>query len=125
MVYNKSCSSLIAFLLMYPCLDFAGPDLIWPSIMSENDQREIFNFIVDPEWEDIGAEVATNALAYYRLIESETFEDKPKGSYVLIVYGKVLKYYEKDVSSEDYEELGKKFPGKYFAPITRKTVLFR
>ena len=87
--------------------------------------REIFDFIVDPEWKDIGAEIATNALTYHCLIESGTFEDKPKGSYVLIVHGKVLKYYEKNISSEDYEKLEKKYPGKYFAPITRKTVLLR
>ncbi|PKK58379.1 hypothetical protein RhiirC2_763433 [Rhizophagus irregularis] len=105
--------------------DFAGPDFIWPSKTTENDHLEIFEFIVDPEWEDVATEIATNALAYHRLVESGAFEDKPKGSYVLIVHGEVLKYYEKDVSSEDYEQLEKKYPGKYFAPITRKTFLLR
>lgn len=88
-------------MLMYPCLDFAGPDFIWPSKMSENDHLEIFEFIVDPEWEDVRTEIATNALTYHRLVESEAFKDKLKGSYVLIVHGEVLKYYKKDVSSED------------------------
>src|SRR3954449_12206705 len=77
--------------------------------MNENDQHEIFDFIVDPEWEDVGAEITTNAFTYYRLIESGSFEDMPKGSYVLIIHGNVLKYYEKDISSEDYEEFEKKY----------------
>ncbi|CAG8717717.1 6687_t:CDS:2 [Funneliformis mosseae] len=106
-------------------LDFVGPDFIWLTKMTENDHLEIFEFIVDPEWEDVATEITTNALAYHRLVKSGAFEDKPKGSYVLIVYGEVLKYYEKDVSSEDYEQLEKKYPGKYFAPITRKTFLLR
>jgi hypothetical protein len=38
---------------MYPCLDFAGPDFIWPSKMNGNGHREIFDFIVDPEWKDV------------------------------------------------------------------------
>ncbi|CAI2189760.1 13133_t:CDS:2, partial [Funneliformis geosporum] len=105
--------------------DFAGPDFIWPSIMNENDYREIFYFIIDPDWENVGEELATNAIAYHRLIESGIFKDKPKGTYVLIVHGKILKYYDDDISSEDYEEFEKRYPGKYFAPITRKTVLLR
>ncbi|CAG8477784.1 571_t:CDS:1, partial [Funneliformis caledonium] len=78
--------------------------------MNENDHCEIFDFIVDPEWKDVRAEIATNTLVYHYLIESRTFEDKLKGSYVLIVHEKVLKYYEKDISSEDYEVLKKKYP---------------
>ncbi|CAB4489347.1 unnamed protein product [Rhizophagus irregularis] len=70
--------------------DFAGPDFIWPSKMSENDHLEIFEFIVDPEWEDIRIEIAINALTYHRLVESGAFKNKPKGSYVLIVHGEVL-----------------------------------
>ncbi|GBC50108.1 uncharacterized protein OCT59_005729 [Rhizophagus irregularis] len=105
--------------------DFAGPDFIWPSTMTEYDCHDIFYYITDSEWDPVGEEVATNTIAYHRLIESEAFRDKPEGMHVLIVHGKVLNYYEKDVSWEEYEELEKKYPGKYFAPITEKTVLLR
>ncbi|CAG8772252.1 10941_t:CDS:2, partial [Rhizophagus irregularis] len=105
--------------------DFTGSDFIWPSTMTEYDRHDIFYYITDPEWDPVGEEFAINTIAYYHLIESEAFRDKLKGIHVLIVHGKVLNYYEKDVLWEEYEELEKKYPEKYFAPITEKTVLLR
>jgi hypothetical protein len=93
--------------------------------MKEYDRHDIFYYITDPDWDQVGEELAINTIAYVRLIESGAFKDKPKGTHVLIVHGKVLAYYEKDVSYKEYEELEKRYPGKYFAPTTVKTVLLR
>ena len=35
---------------------------------------------------------------------------------MLIANGQIKEYYEKDISSKEYEELDKKYPGMYFAP---------
>ena len=91
--------------------------------MNIYDRQEIFDYFIDPEWE-FGEELATNAIAYRRLIESGKL-DAMKGTHVLIFHGRIVKYYNEDISSEEYEELGKEYPGKYFAPITEKTVLLR
>jgi hypothetical protein len=93
--------------------------------MTEYDHHDIFYYITDPEWDPVGKETATNTITYCRLIESGAFKDEPEGTHVLIVHGKILKYYEKDISWEEYEELEKRYPGKYFAPIIEKTVLLR
>jgi hypothetical protein len=92
--------------------------------MNIYDRYEIFDYIIDPRWE-VGEEIATNIIAYNRFIESGAF-DSSKGTRVLIVNGQIKEYYEKDISSEEYVELDKKYPGMYFAPITdEETVLLR
>src|SRR4051794_14233579 len=92
--------------------------------MNIYDRYEILDFITDPRWE-VGEEIASNTIAYNRFIESETF-DSSKGTHVLIVNGQIKEYYDKDILSEEYEKLDKKYPGMYFAPITdEETVLLR
>ena len=91
--------------------------------MNIYDRLEIFDFIINPEWE-VGEEIARNTIAYHNPIESGAF-DRLKGTHVLIVHGQVEKYYEKDISSEEYEDLDEKYPGMFFAPITEETVLLR
>ncbi|RGB28375.1 hypothetical protein C1646_767893 [Rhizophagus diaphanus] len=66
-----------------------------PSTMTEYDRHDIFYYITDPEWDPVGEELAINTIAYCCLIDSGAFRDKPEGTHVLIVYGKILKYYEK------------------------------
>src|SRR5438874_7447034 len=73
----------------------------------------------------VGEEMATNTIAYNRLIETRGF-DRLKGSHVLIVHSQIKEYYANNISLEEYEELDKKYPGMYFAPITdEETVLLR
>ncbi|RGB24478.1 hypothetical protein C1646_773055 [Rhizophagus diaphanus] len=104
--------------------DFAGPNFSWPFKLNIYDRREIFDYIIDPRWE-VGEEMANNTIAYYRFIEAGAF-DSSKGTHVLIINGQIKDYYKDDISSEEYEELDKKYPGMYFAPITdEETVLLR
>ncbi|PKK63971.1 hypothetical protein RhiirC2_788150 [Rhizophagus irregularis] len=53
--------------------EFAGPDFNWPSTISIDERREIYNHITSPSpkfLEGQGREIAMNLLAYRRLIES-------------------------------------------------------
>src|SRR2546423_1183704 len=127
MVNNKylfQLNCIFTNISLYSHLDFTGPDFSWPSRMNIYDCREVFDYIIDPRWE-VGEEIATNTIAYNRLIETGGF-DRSKGTHVLIVNGQIKEYHEKDISSEKYEELDKKYPGMYFASITNEeTVLLR
>src|SRR5688572_3344642 len=90
--------------------------------MSIPERRMVVNYIIYRDWE-IGNELATNAIAYRRLRESNEL-DSSKGSHVLLVNGKI-KYYGEKISSEEYQALEKKYPGKYYIPIIERTVILR
>jgi hypothetical protein len=90
--------------------------------MSIPERRVIISYIVRRD-EVIGKELATNAIAYRRLHESNKI-DSSKGSRVLIVNGEI-KCYGEEVSPEEYEELGKKYPGKYYGRTVEKKIVIR
>src|SRR5215469_10471733 len=80
------------------CLVFARPDFIWPSTMNINERREVFDYIIYPDWDPIGEELAKNTIGYRRLLESGTL-DESKGTHILIVHGELVNY-EHDISPE-------------------------
>ncbi|RIA80397.1 hypothetical protein C1645_838784 [Glomus cerebriforme] len=102
--------------------DFAGENFEWPVNMRIPERRMIINYIIRRD-EKIGRELATNAIAYRRLYESNKIESS-KGSYVLIVNGEIKRYGEK-ISSEEYRELEEKYPGKYYVPTVEKPIVLR
>ncbi|RIA80512.1 hypothetical protein C1645_838569 [Glomus cerebriforme] len=99
--------------------DFAGEKFEWPINMKFSERRMIVNYITRRD-EKTGRELATNAIAYRQLYESNKIESS-KGSYVLIVNGKIKRYGGK-ISSEEYLELEKKYPGKYYVPTVEKPI---
>ncbi|CAB4411935.1 unnamed protein product [Rhizophagus irregularis] len=82
---------------------FTGSDFIWPYELNTYEHREVFDYIVDPI---NGKELATNTIEY-RLLESGDL-DESKGTHVLLVHGKVIRYGDK-ISSEEHKELQKNF----------------
>ncbi|CAG8825223.1 29876_t:CDS:2, partial [Gigaspora margarita] len=48
-------------------LDVFGPDFVWPSTMKLGARREVVDYIISPEWEPTGEELARNAVGYRRL----------------------------------------------------------
>ncbi|CAI2193615.1 1778_t:CDS:2, partial [Funneliformis geosporum] len=85
--------------------------------------REIFNYIIRPEWEPIGKELARNTIEYRRLLGSGDL-DEWQGSHILLINGKLVEY-RKEISSEEDEELGKKFPGCLYVPVVKRFVELR
>lgn len=90
----------------------------WPVTMKVPECRVIINYLIQYD-EEIGKEIATNAIAFRRLYETNKI-DSTKGSHVLIVNGEI-KLYEKEFSWDKYREFEKKYPGKYFVPTVEKT----
>lgn len=99
--------------------DFAGLDFVWPST-NINERRLIFDYVVDPDWDPIGEELAANAIGYCNLLKSNTL-DSSQGTHILLVHGKFVRY----GSSEEEEELVKEFPGCYFVPVEKRIVELR
>ena len=67
-----------------------------------------------------GEELAANALEYRRLLESKTL-DPLKGTHILLVHGKLVRY----GSSEEEEKLVEEYPGCYYVPVVERIVEFR
>ncbi|CAG8708152.1 10478_t:CDS:2, partial [Ambispora leptoticha] len=114
---------LNSYNLCYHFAEFVGPDFTWPPTMRTAERRLIFDYIAHPEnWfeEGEGEELAKNTIAYRRLIESGQL-DPSRGSHILIINGKVVRYGPK-ISGEEYEELATKNPGMLYAPIIEKVV---
>jgi len=70
-----------------------------------------------------GEELARNVVEYRRLLESGTL-DASQGSHILIRNGK-LDSYGNEISTEDNENLGKKYPGCFYAPVVERSALIR
>ena len=77
--------------------------------MKAGERREVFDYVVRPHWEPIGVELAKNTVEYRRLLESGTL-DKSQGSHILLRDGKLFKY-GNEITPEEDEELGEKYPG--------------
>ncbi|CAG8641843.1 8361_t:CDS:2 [Paraglomus brasilianum] len=103
--------------------DVFGPDFVWPPTMKLGERREVLDYIIDPEWEPTGEELARNTIEYRRLLESGTL-DASQGSHILIINGKLDSYGNK-ISPEDDEKLEKKYPGCLYAPVVERTALIR
>ncbi|CAG8610431.1 11822_t:CDS:2, partial [Ambispora leptoticha] len=103
--------------------DFVGPNFVWPSTMNIHDHREVFSYVVDPDWE-VGEEIATNAIAYRRLLESKN-PDASKGTHILLAHGEIVRYGE-EISSDEYEKLAEEYPGMFYVPIvSREPIVIR
>ncbi|RGB26598.1 hypothetical protein C1646_770225 [Rhizophagus diaphanus] len=98
--------------------DFAGSGFDWPST-NINERRLIFDYVVDPDWDPIGEELALNAIKYCQLLKSNTLDQSCE--YVLIVNGKFVRY----GTSDEEEDLVKKYPGCYFVPVKKRVVELR
>ncbi|GET04082.1 hypothetical protein GLOIN_2v1777986 [Rhizophagus clarus] len=96
-----------------------GPDCL----ASHNERREVFDFIICPDLEPIGEELARNTLKYSRLLESKSL-DASKGSHILIVNVKLFDY-EGKISSEEEEKLYKKYPGCFYVPVVERRAAVR
>ncbi|CAG8512468.1 1864_t:CDS:2 [Funneliformis mosseae] len=83
--------------------EFVGPDFEWPSTSRISERRAIYDYINNPESGSL---------------------DKSKGSYILLINGKLVGYGHK-LSGEEYLELEKKNPGMLYAPIKQMTVFIR
>lgn len=79
--------------------------------MKVGERREVFDYIIYPEWEPTGEELARNTVEYRRLLESGTL-DASQGSHILIRNGK-LDSYGNEISPEDDEKLEKNIQGVY------------
>jgi hypothetical protein len=91
--------------------------------MNVGERREVFDYVISPEWEPTGDELARNTVEYRRLLESGTL-DKSQGSHILIRNGKLVSY-GKEISPEDDEELEKKYPGCFYAPVVERSASIR
>jgi len=91
--------------------------------MHINQCREVFDYIVCPDWEPYGEELARNTIRYRILLDSGTL-DKSKGSHILIVHGELVKY-GGEISPEEEEELEKKYPGCFYAPVVERVIVIR
>jgi hypothetical protein len=76
-----------------------------------------------PEWEPIGEELARNTVEYRRLLTSKTL-DASQGSHILIRNGKLFSY-GSEISPEEDEELGKKYPGCFYVPVIERSAVIR
>ncbi|CAG8652523.1 15941_t:CDS:2 [Racocetra fulgida] len=90
-------------------------DFTWPLTMDVHERCIVFDYITDPEWSEggIGKELATNTIAYRRLLESKTL-DPSKGTHILLVHGQIERYGQQ-ISASEYDELAGK--GFLYAPI--------
>ncbi|RHZ87442.1 hypothetical protein Glove_34g132 [Diversispora epigaea] len=102
---------------------FANSDFIWPSTMNINERREVFDYIIYPDWDPVGEELARNTIGYRCLLESGTL-DKSKGTHILIVHGKLVEYGD-DESPEKEEELEEKYPGCFYVPVDERIIEIR
>jgi len=91
--------------------------------MKVGERCEVLDYIIYPEWEPTGEELARNTVEYRRLLESGTL-DASQGSHILIINGKLDSYGNK-ISPEDDEKLEKKYPGCLYAPVVERTALIR
>jgi len=85
--------------------------------MGINERRLIFDYVIDPDWDPEGEELAMNALEYRRLLESKTLVPS-KGTHILIVHGKLIRY----GTSEEEDNMDKQYPGCYYAPVVEHIV---
>ncbi|CAG8707660.1 16339_t:CDS:2, partial [Funneliformis mosseae] len=100
---------------------FAGSDFVWPQPPTDiNERRLIFDYVIDPDWDPIGEELATNALEYRRLLESDTL-DPLQGTHILIVHGKFVRY----GSSKEEKKMREDYPGCYYVPVKERIVELR
>ena len=104
-------------------IDFAGSDFNWPPTMKIGERRSIFDYIICPDWNPYGEELAINDIAYRRLLESNTL-DASKGTHILLIHGKIVKY-GNEISSEEHEEQQKEYPGCFYVPVVEKFVVIR
>ncbi|RHZ88188.1 hypothetical protein Glove_26g200 [Diversispora epigaea] len=102
---------------------FVGSSFVWPSTMNFNEHHEVFDYITCPNWDPTGEELARNTIKYRCLLESGTL-DKSKGTYILIVHGELIEY-GGNISSEEEEELYKKYPGCFYAPVVERFIIIR
>ena len=115
-----------SYILCYHFIEFTGPDFTWPSTSDMGERRMVFDYIVNPnKWfrEGEGKELATNTLAYRRLIESGTL-DPSRGSHIHLINGKLVRY-GPEISGKKYNELLSKYPGMYYAPIVEEKPVVR
>ncbi|RIA79435.1 hypothetical protein C1645_745915 [Glomus cerebriforme] len=98
--------------------NFASSDFDWPQPPTEiNERRLIFDYVIDPDWDPIGKELAKNALEYRRLLESNTL-DPSQGTHILIINGNFIRY----GLSEETKEMIEKYPGCYYVPIKERII---
>ncbi|RIA91037.1 hypothetical protein C1645_768536 [Glomus cerebriforme] len=103
--------------------DFAGSEFVWLPAMRAGERREVYDYVVGSHWEPIGVELAKNTLEYRRLLESKTL-DASQGSHILLRGGKLIKY-GNEITSEEDEELGEKYPGCFYVPVVEYTAIIR
>ncbi|RIB07508.1 hypothetical protein C2G38_2252584 [Gigaspora rosea] len=97
---------------------FTGPDFDWPPEFDIQDRELVIAYIIKPDhWyvEGEGEELATNTLAYHRLLKSNEL-DASKGSHVLIMNGQI-KRYGGEISEDEHDRLLKQHPGMFYAPV--------
>ncbi|CAG8738170.1 9998_t:CDS:2, partial [Funneliformis caledonium] len=85
-----------------------------------NERRLIFDYVIDPDWDPIGEELATNVLEYRRLLESDTL-DPLQSTHILIVHGKFVRY----GSSKEEKKMREDYPGCYYVPVKERIVELR
>ncbi|CAG8662928.1 6567_t:CDS:2, partial [Paraglomus brasilianum] len=99
--------------------EFVGPDFAWPPTMKNCERRLIFDCVTDPE-ERQGEEYAKNVIAYRRFTEAGQF-DPSKGTHVLIIDGKIVRYGPK-LWGKEHEEMVSKNPELLYAPLIEEVV---
>ncbi|KAF0439351.1 protein kinase subdomain-containing protein pkl/ccin9 [Gigaspora margarita] len=106
---------------------FTGPDFDWPPEFDIHARELVISYIIRPDhWfvEGEGEELATNTLAYHRLLKSNEL-DSSKGSHVLIMNGQIRRYGGK-ISEDEYDRLLEQHPGMFYAPVKeRPPILIR
>ena|SRR6266540_7259468 len=85
--------------------------------MKVDERREVFDYIIYPEWELIREELARNMVKYRCLLESKTL-DALQGSHILIRNGKLVSYGD-EISLKEDKKLEKKYPGCLYAPVVK------
>ncbi|CAG8825385.1 2060_t:CDS:2, partial [Gigaspora margarita] len=96
---------------------FTGPNFDWPLEFDIHARGLVISYIINPDhWfvEGEGEELATNTLAYHRLLKSNEL-DLSKGSHVLIMNGQI-KHYGGEISGDEYNDLLEQHPGMFYAP---------
>ncbi|CAG8642044.1 6363_t:CDS:2, partial [Paraglomus brasilianum] len=99
--------------------EFVGPDFTWPPTMKNCERRLIFDCVTDPE-ERQGEGYAKNVIAYRRFTEAGQF-DPSKGTHVLIIDGKIVRYGPK-LWGKEHEEMVSKNPELLYAPLVEEVV---
>ncbi|CAG8848962.1 43590_t:CDS:2, partial [Gigaspora margarita] len=91
---------------------FAGPDFDWPPEFGVQACKHVISYIIEPDhWfvEGEGEELATNTLAYHRLLKSNEL-DSSKGAMV-------------ERYQDEYDRLLEQHPGMFYAPVKERPLI--